>query len=151
MDLQTTNLWLAIIAITGVVQLVILLGVAYYITQIVKRVQHAVDTVVAETRPLARQVTAALNDVADLVDRTRRAEASVTAMVDRVGMTVDRVKTVALTRIWPAVGIARGLRAAAARIREHRQRRARAKDLDEVAESRFLDEGGANARSIGTR
>jgi len=151
MDLQTTNLWLAIIAITGALQLVIVLGVAYYITQIVKRAQQAIDTVVAETRPLARQVTAALDDVADLVDRTRRAEASVTALVDRVGTTVDHVKTVALTRIWPAVGIARGLRVAAAKIREHRHRRARAKDLDEVAESRFVDEGGSNARSIGTR
>jgi hypothetical protein len=72
-------------------------------------------------------------------------------MVDRVGLTVDRVKTVALTKVWPAVGIARGLRAAAAAIRERRRRRASHPDLDEVAESRFLDEGGANARPVRTR
>lgn len=151
MDLHTTNLWLAVIAITSVLQIAMVLAVAYYVTQFVRRAQQAIDTIVADTRPVARQLSAALNDVADLVDRTRRAEASVTAMVDRVGTTVDRVKTVALTRIWPAVGIARGLRAAAAAIRARRRRRSSEPDLDEIAESRFLDEGGANARPIRTR
>jgi len=102
MDLQTTNVWLAVIAITGVLQMAMMLAVAYYVTTIVRRAQHAIDVAVADTRPLVRQVSAALDDVSDLVERTRRAEASVTAMVDRVGTTVDHVKTVALTKIWPA-------------------------------------------------
>jgi uncharacterized pyridoxal phosphate-containing UPF0001 family protein len=96
-------------------------------------------------------VSAALDDVSDLVERTRRAEASVTAMVERVGTTVDHVKTVALTKIWPAVGIARGLRSAAAALRERRQRKFTDREMDEIAESRFLDEGGANARPVRKR
>jgi len=151
MDLQTTNLWLAIIAITSVVQIILLLAVAYYVTQIVRRAQQAIDTVVAETRPLTRRLSAALDEVSELLDKTRRAEASVTALVDRVGTTVDRVKSVALTKFWPAVGLAKGLRAAAAAIRDRRHRRAHAAGLDEIAESRFLDEGGANARPVRTR
>ena len=151
MDLQTTNLWLAVIAITGVLQMAMTLAVAYYVTALVRRAQHAIDVAVADTRPLVRQVSAALDDVSDLVERTRRAEASVTAMVDRVGTTVDRVKTVALTKVWPAVGIAHGLRGAAAALRARRQRRFSDRTLDEMAESRFLDEGGANARPVRTR
>lgn len=151
MDLQTTNLWLAVIAITGVVQMAMTLAVVYYVTMLVKRAQHAIDTAIADTRPLVRQVSAALDDVSDLVERTRRAEASVTAIVDRVGTTVDHVKTVALTKVWPAVGIARGLRAAAAAIRQRRRRRFNEREMDEMAESRFLDEGGANARPVRTR
>ncbi|HKV98857.1 MAG TPA: hypothetical protein VJN96_03485 [Vicinamibacterales bacterium] len=148
MDLQTTNLWLAVIAITGLVQMALTLAVAYYVTSLVRRAQQAIDAAVADTRPLMRQVSAALDDVSDLVQRTRRAEASVNALVDRVGTTVDHVKTVALTKVWPAVGIARGLRAAAAAIRERRRRRFGEREMDEMAESRFLDEGGANARPV---
>ena len=150
MDLQTTNLWLAIIAITGLVQIAMTLAVAYYVTTLFRRAQQAIDVAVADTRPLVRQASAALDDVSELVERTRRAEASVTAMVDRVSTTVDRVTTVALTKVWPAVGIARGLRAAAAAIRDRRQRRLGEREMDEMAESRFLDEGGANARPIRT-
>ena len=151
MDLQTTNIWLAIIAITGDLQVAMILAVAYYVTMLVRRAQHAIDAAVADTRPLMRQVSAALDDVSDLVERTRRAEASVSAMVDRVGTTVDHVKTVALTKVWPAVGIARGLRAAAAALRERRKRRFGDRELDDMAESRFLDEGGANARPVRRR
>jgi uncharacterized protein YoxC len=151
MNLDTTNLWLAIIAIACVLQTAMLLAGVFYLMQFMKRAERAIDTVAADIRPLARQLSAAMDDVSDLVERTRRAEASVSAMVDRVGLTVDRVKTVALTKVWPAVGIARGLRAAAAAIRERRRRRASHPDLDEVAESRFLDEGGANARPVRTR
>jgi hypothetical protein len=151
MDLQTTNLWLAVIAITGVVQMAMTLAVAYSVTTLVRRAQRAIDVAVADTRPLVRQVSAALDDMSDLVERTRRAEASVTAMVDRVGTTVDHVKTIALTKVWPAVGIARGLRAAAAALRERRQRKFNDREMDEIAESRFLDEGGANARPVRKR
>jgi hypothetical protein len=84
MDLQTTNLWLAVIAITGFVQMAMTLAVAYYVTTLVRRAQRAIDVAVADTRPLVRQVSAALDDVSDLVERTRRAEASITTMVDRV-------------------------------------------------------------------
>ena len=146
MDLHTTNLWLAVIAITAVLQMAIMLAVAYYVTTLVRRAQHAIDIAVADSRPLVRQVSAALEDVSDLVARTRRAEAQVAAMVDRVGTTVDRVKSVALAKVWPAVGIAHGLRAAASALRERRRHRSSDRRLDEMAESRFLDEGGAYAR-----
>ena len=151
MDLQTTNLWLAIIAITSVLQIIMLLTLAYYVTKVARRAQQAIDTVVAETRPLTRRLSSALDEVSELLDKTRRAEASVTALVDRVGTSVDRVKAVALSKFWPAVGVAKGLRAVAATLRERRHRRTTAEDLDEIAESRFLDEGGANARPVRTR
>jgi hypothetical protein len=92
-----------------------------------------------------------MDDVSDLVERTRRAEASVSAMVDRVGLTVDRVKTVALAKIWPAAGMARGLRSVASAIRERRRRRKHDLDIEETAEERFIGEGGASARPVGTR
>src|SRR5262249_53307344 len=86
-----------------------------------------------------------------LLDKTRRAEASVTALVDRVGTTVDRVKAVAVSKFWPAVGVAKGLRAVAATLRERRHRRTAAEGLDEIAESRFLDGGGANGGPVRAR
>ncbi len=160
MDLHTTNIWLAIIAITGVIQILALLGAALYVMQMMRRAQRAVDTVVAETRPLVQRANAAVDEAKALIARTHQAEESIIAMIDRtqamfdrVGTTVDHAKTVALTKIWPAAGMARGLRSVAAVIRERRQRR---KDevemeLEETAEERFVGEGGASARPARTR
>jgi hypothetical protein len=158
MDLQTTNVWLAVIAIACVIQTLVLLGAAFYVMQMMRRAQRVVDTVVAETRPLVQRANVAVDELKDLIARTRKAEDSVTAMIDRTndmldraGATVDRVKTVALAKIWPAAGMARGLRSVASAIRERRRRRKHDLDIEETAEERFIGEGGASARPVGTR
>ena len=61
MDLQTTNIWLAIIAITSVLQIVMMLAVAYYVTQVARRAQQTIDTVAAVTSRVYIQ-TGMLND-----------------------------------------------------------------------------------------
>lgn len=146
MDLQTTNVWLAVLAISSALQLLGLCVVGLVILQRVRRAEQAIDLLARDAQPLIRRVSSALDDLADLSARLRRADTAITASLDRMGHAVDRAKVVALGRIWPVFGLARGLRSAASALRE--RRRARQRREDAVAEGRFMNEGGAHAGPV---
>jgi Tfp pilus assembly protein PilN len=146
MDLQMTNVWLAILAISSALQLVGVCVGVMTIMRRMRRAEQAIDLLTREAQPIIHRVTAALDDVADLSARLRRADDAVTTTIERVGTGVDRLKLIALTRVWPTVGVARGLRAAAAALRERRRTRQRREDT--MAENRFMNEGGAHAGPI---
>lgn len=145
MDLQWTNVWLGIIAIVTLLQFLGVCAVGLMVFRRLDRAEQAVDKLLAEVRPLLRRT---FDDAADLAERARRAEASVREGIDRMSIGIERAKAIALTRFWPALGIARGLRAAAMAIRNARATRARDRTLDAMAESRFVDEGGTYAGSV---
>jgi len=148
MDLHMTNVWLGMIAVVMLLQFLgmCIIGLAAF--RRLERAEKVIDGLVADVRPLFRRTATALDDAADLAERVRRADVSVRESIDRISIGVDRLKAVALTRFWPALGIARGLRAAASAIRNARATRTRDRALDAIAESRFMNEGGANAGSI---
>src|SRR5215469_7609008 len=107
MDLQTTNIWLGIIAIASLVQLTALTVVGVVIMRRLARAQEVIDGLSHDAKPLIHRASLALDDIKDLTERARHAEESVRGAVDRMGARVDKVKAVALTRIWPAVAIAK--------------------------------------------
>ncbi len=148
MDLQMTNVWLGIIAVVTLLQFLGVCIVAYMAFRRMERAERSIDGLIAEVRPLLRRTTLAFDDAADLAERLRRADASIRETVDRVTVGIDRAKTIALARFWPALGLARGLRAAASAIRTARATRTRDRTLDAMAESRFVDEGGTHAGSV---
>ncbi len=148
MDLGTTNIWLGIIACTVVLQFVAIGVAGYLVMRRLERAQHVIDTLAADVQPLIRRASLALDDVSDVSERLRRAEASVTDVIERVTTGADHLKTIALTRFWPALGVARGLRAAASAMRRRRTTRALDRRLDAIAEARFVEEGGTNARPV---
>jgi hypothetical protein len=148
MDLQWTNVWLGIIAVVTLFQFLGVCAVGLMVLRRLERAEKTVDGLVADVRPLFRRTALALDDAADLAERLRRADASIREGIDRMSVGIDRAKAIALTRFWPALGVARGLRAAAMAIRNARATRARDRTLDTMAESRFVDEGGTYAGSV---
>lgn len=148
MDLQWTNVWLGIIAIVTLLQFLGVCAVGLMVFRRLDKAEKLIDGFVADVRPLLRRTATALDDAADMADRVRRAETSIREGIDRVSVGIDRAKAIALTRFWPALGIARGLRAAAVAIRNARATKARDRKLDAMAESRFVDEGGTYAGSV---
>ena len=151
MDLQTTNLWLGVIASVSVIELLGFVIVAYIAMQRVQRVERTVQSLVDDARPLIRRTALALDDLSDVAMRLKRAEDSVTTLVERVSDAGDRVKALAVSRLWPAIGVAKALKAAAATLRarrEARERRDRRDRQDAIAEARFVDEGGAYAGAV---
>jgi len=147
MDLQWINVWLGIIAVVTLLQFLGACAIGLMILRRLERAEKIVDGVVADARPLFRRTALALDDAADVAERVRRADTSIREGLDRISVGIDRAKTIALARFWPALGIARGLRAAALAIRNARATRARDRSLDAMAESRFVDEGGTYAGS----
>ncbi len=146
MDLQTTNIWLAILAICSVVQLLAVCVVVFVVMRVVKRAEGAIDLVTRDMQPIVQRVQSALDDLKDMTARLKRADEAITAKLEGMAAGVDRLKVIALTRVWPAVGVARGLRAAAAALRERRRARERREDIN--AEHRFMNEGGAHAGPV---
>lgn len=134
-DLGTTNMWLAIVAITGIVELLagaaaLYVGFLLYRKVVAavdageRRVTAAIASLQNQVTPVVERATALVDDARDVVARVKRAEESVRNVVQGVGEGVALVGG----RLWPVVGLARGLVAAAralrGRGRERREREA---------------------------
>jgi ABC-type transporter Mla subunit MlaD len=152
MDTQT-HVWLGIIAIVSVLQFSGMLTVAIVASRKVRRAEALVEERLArlemvtneairDLRPVLKQASAALNDLADLSARLRQLDSQVSETVSSVSKGVRTASGVVLSRLWPAAGMLHAV-AAGARALRARRRRARARaDAQEI--SRFMNEGGAN-------
>ena len=152
MDTQT-HVWLGIIAIVSVLQFTGMLTVAIVASRKVRRAEALVEERIArlemvtneairDIRPLLKQASVALNDLADLSARLRQLDSQVTETVSSVSKGVRMAGGVVLSRMWPAAGILHAV-AAGARALRARRRRARARD-DAREISRFMNEGGGH-------
>ena len=96
---MTTNGWLAIIAISSLVQLALMLGLLIGAVRFQRRTEHAIAEVKSE--------------VQDAVDRVRRADDAVRHVMQRAGSAASTVVSVASQRAWPILGIVSAVRAGA--------------------------------------
>jgi len=142
MDLGTTNVWLATIAIVSVLQFAMIAAIGIFMWRQVARATAAFDELSRAAQPVITRTTAVLDDMRDLAERARKAEASAEAAVDRVAATWTHAKDVARARVWPVIGLVRGFRAAAAALKKPRT------GIDQDAESRFVYEGGTHATDV---
>jgi hypothetical protein len=115
-DLDTTNTWLAIMAIVSVLEALLLMGVGIGGFIVYRRVMQLVSEL--ETRqiaPLREKVDAILGDVKTVTARvshqTERVNHAIAGTMERVDETADRVKGSVRERINQAIGMARGIRA----------------------------------------
>lgn len=115
-DLDTTNMWLAIMAVVSVLEALLLIGVGVGGLLIYRRVMQLVNDL--ETRqiaPVREKVDAILLDVkavtASVTQQTERVNHAISGTMERVDETADRVKGSVRDRVNQAVGIARGIRA----------------------------------------
>jgi uncharacterized protein YoxC len=154
-DLSATNAWLALLAICALLQLAAVVVAGVYVVRTmraaalsVERTLQAVDGLMRRTEPLLDQLSVCLTDIHDLASRIQRANDAVESTSGRLSQAWARAKAVARWRLWPILAAARGAQALVAAWTSGRPTPTRATDdaaQDRMAESRFLDEGGAYA------
>jgi hypothetical protein len=115
-DLGTTNMWLAIMAIVSVLEALLLIGVGVGGFLVYRRVMQVVNDL--ETRqiaPVREKVDAILVDVkavtASVTQQTERVNHAISGTMERVDETADRVMGSVRDKVNQAVGLARGVRA----------------------------------------
>lgn len=109
--LGSTNFWLAAIAITSAVQLLVVVAVSVATYRACARMAETLAQMEwRHVAPLAARATAVLEDVHDIAALVRRADESIRDVVTRVDTTAGHLAGVARERVWPLIGAWRGLR-----------------------------------------
>jgi hypothetical protein len=117
MDLGTTNLFLGILAVVSLVQLLGLIGAAFFGYRLYARAYALVEGLEErQVAPAMTRVNAILDDVKDVTakvhDETARVDQAIRGTIDRVDETADRVRTNVRVRANRALGLVHGIRVA---------------------------------------
>jgi hypothetical protein len=119
-SLDTTNTWLAVMAIAIVVQTLLMIGIAVVAWQAVGKATQALKELEARhLAPLSARVTAVsarvtevADDVQEVIGRVRRADDAVRAQLDRFDSAASVAGHAIGNRVWPVVGLSRAVGAA---------------------------------------
>lgn len=126
-SLDTTNTWLAVMAIVSVLEALVLIGIGVGGFLVYRRVMTLVNDL--ETRqiaPLRVRAEAILADVkgitAAVSHQTERVDHAISGTMDRVDETAERVKETVKDKVDRLAGIVRGVRAVILSLFESRPR-----------------------------
>ena len=111
-DVQTTNMWLAILAVAGAVQTLLLLAAAIGLFRMYRSTVSALRAL--EERhlaPISARASLIMDDLLDVTARARRVDDAVRAKLQGLDTAARVAKDVVSDRIWPVVGVARALSA----------------------------------------
>lgn len=109
----TANTWLAILALSTLVETIVIIGVLVVAVVTMRRVSDQIARLQRDhVEPLAARLHAVADDVHDGIGRLQSADDEIRRVVARSATgAADAVKA-ARDRIWPAIGVARGVAAA---------------------------------------
>lgn len=115
-NLDTTNVFLGIMAVVSVLEALLLIGLGIGGFLIYRKVMQLVtDLETRQIAPLREKVDAILIDVKTVTARvsqqTERVDHAISGTIHRVDETADRVKGSVLDKVNQAVGVVRGIRA----------------------------------------
>ena len=115
-SLDTTNTWLAIMAIVAILDAVLLVGMGVGGFVVYRRVMRVVGELEArQVAPLREKVDAILVDVktitARVSEQTARVDSAIAGTMGRVDDTAERMKDTVRDRVSQATGIIHALRA----------------------------------------
>src|SRR5918993_4498012 len=115
-DLDTTNMWLAIMAIVSLLEALLLIGIGIGAFLAYRRVMQLVtDLEARQIAPLREKVDGILGDVkavtARVSQQTERVNHAISGTMERVDETAHRVKGSVHDRLNQVLGVARGVRA----------------------------------------
>ena len=115
-NLDTTNMWLAIMAIVSVLEALVLIGIGIGGFMVYRRVmQMMTDLEARQIAPLREKLDAILVDVKSVTARvnqqTERVDHAIMGTMERVDETAERVKHSVRDRVSQATGVVRGIRA----------------------------------------
>jgi hypothetical protein len=119
-SMDTTNAWLAVMAIAIIVQTLLMLGIAVVAWRAMGQAAEAVKQLEARhlvplsTRVTAvsERVTAVADDVQEVITRVRRADDAVRAQLDRLDNVAHVAGHAIGAKVWPVVGLSRAVGAA---------------------------------------
>ncbi len=109
-DLQTTNTWLAILAVAGALQTLLLLAAAVGMFRMYRSTVSALKAL--EERhlaPISARASLIMDDLQDVTARARRVDDALRAKLQGLDTAARVAKDVVSERIWPVVGVARAL------------------------------------------
>lgn len=115
-SLDTTNMWLAIMAVVSVLEALLLIGAGIGGFLAYRRVMQLVTELEArQIAPVREKVDAILGDVkavtARVSQQTERVDHAIHGTMERVDETAERVKGSVRDTVDQAVGVVRGVRA----------------------------------------
>jgi len=119
-SMDTTNTWLAVMAIAIVVQTLLMIGVAIVAWQALGKATEAMkDLEARHLAPLNARITAVstrvtevAEDVQEVIGRVRRADDAVRAQLTRFDSAAHVAGHAIGAKVWPVVGLSRAIGAA---------------------------------------
>jgi hypothetical protein len=115
LDSGTTNIWLTVIAVASIAQLLLLLIISIAVYRFYRQTARQIEVFhQQQLDPAIRRLQAVLDEASDVLERVKAADDDVRHVLDRTSATVQRVASVAGSRVWPVIGLIRGVRAAVA-------------------------------------
>ena len=119
-SMDTTNTWLAVMAVAIVVQTLLMLGIAVVAWRALSQAADAVKQLEARhlvplgerVSAVSARVTAVADDVQEVITRVRRADDAVRAQIDRFDNVAHVAGHAIGAKVWPVVGLSRAVGAA---------------------------------------
>jgi hypothetical protein len=119
-SLDTTNTWLAVMAIAVIVQTLLMIGIAVMAWQATQKASQALRELEArhlmplgaKVTEVSARVTAVADDVQDVIARVRRADDAVRAQLGRLDSAAHLAGHAIGAKVWPVVGLSRAVGAA---------------------------------------
>ena len=119
-SMDTTNTWLAVMAIAIIVQTLLMLGIAVIAWRAMGQAAEAVKQLEARhlvplnarVMAVSERVTAVADDVQEVITRVRRADDAVRAQLDRLDNVAHVAGHAIGAKVWPVVGLSRAVGAA---------------------------------------
>lgn len=117
-DTGDITIWLGVIAIATVVQVLLLVGGAIAAVVAYRRTIGVIEDMKKQViAPVALRVNATLDDMQDVISRVKAADHDVRALLTSTGNRAGRAASAVATSLWPALGVGKGVWAAAKMLR----------------------------------
>lgn len=148
-QLSNINTWLAVIAIASIIQVTALAVVALVSFRLYAKTRSAIENVQQKIDPVTHRVNDVIDKVNQEVARLRRVGDRVEDSMAAVGHGVTAAKSAVKTAVLPGWAVTRGVMAAVSAFagRDRRNGRvARLSPAQEFEQTRFVNEGGNDAR-----
>jgi hypothetical protein len=126
-DLATTNVWLGILAVTSLIEFLMICVAALFAYRMYRQAMTTIETVERlHVAPLRVRVDALLDEVQDITDRVKHAQDSLSHAFDTAVGAGTLIAGTVMAKSWPVLGIINGVRAAASTLLKNGKDEARA-------------------------